>query len=242
MKRIPQLLTALLLSIVSVFALADSHSQASQAYIDVSGQGEIEAFPDYLTLTIELSATADSVSKAKDETDKAFARISQIARQFKIDKKDIESVRISNYPQWQYLRDGKREFMGHKVVRPVTVKLRKTDNYGRLLEDLMDDDHLTVNSTQLGFDAPEIHQSKARRIALLSARSKAEEMAAVLDQKVTGVLWIQEQGGSFPHPVMMMKNAPMLARSMEADTGSEMQIQDQTITQSVQVRFQIAPK
>jgi len=39
-----------------------------------------------------------------------------------------------------------------------------------------------------------------------------------------------------------MKNAPMLARSMEADSGSEMQIQDQTITQSVQVRFQIAPK
>ena len=63
-------------------------------------------------------------------------------------------------------------------------------------------------------------------------------MAATLGQKVTGVLWIQEQAAHFPQPVMMMESAPMM-RSAKADSGSGMKIQEQTISQQVQVRFEM---
>ncbi len=108
-----------------------------------------------------------------------------------------------------------------------------------MLESLLTDERFRVSSTQLKFNDPEKYQTKARRLALLNAKEKASEMSAVLDQKISGVLWIQETGNRMHQPVMMMESASMM-RS-KADTGSEMQIQEQTISQQVQVRFSIIP-
>ena len=209
---------------------------ADTAYIDVSGQGEIKAWPDYLTLSVELSDTQQELSKAKDSVDEAFATLSRVARRLDVDQDDIESILINNYPQYSYDRDGKRQFEGHRVVRPVTINLRNLKNYGELLEAVMVDERFRVTSTGLRFNEPEEHRSKARRLALLNARTKAEEMAGTLGQKITGVLWIQENGGSFPEPVFQAEGA-MLMRAKVADSGSAMQIQKQTVEQQVQVRF-----
>ena len=69
MKRIATVFTALALSfstlaLTSTAAIAQADVQA--AYIDVSGHGEIEAYPDYLTISVELSATDKDVAIAKN--------------------------------------------------------------------------------------------------------------------------------------------------------------------------------
>ena len=224
--------TFLLTISMSVPALSDS------AYIDVSGQGELDVYPDFLTLSVELSATEKDVVRAKNKVDDAFAQLSEVAESHGIAEDDIESVRISNYPQWEYQGNGKRELIGHRVIRPVTITLRTLDKYGPFLEEVLIDERYRIQNTSLGFDKPAEHESKARRLALLDAKAKAEEMAATLGQKVTGVLWIQEQAAQFPQPVMMMESAPMM-RSAKADSGSGMKIQEQTISQQVQVRFEM---
>jgi len=47
---------------MSASALSDS------AYIDVSGQGELDVYPDFLTLSVELSATEKDVVRAKKQS------------------------------------------------------------------------------------------------------------------------------------------------------------------------------
>jgi len=229
-----------LLSVFTALALITClpTSHADTAYIDVRGTGEMEVYPDFLTLSIELSATENNVSAAKDRVDEAFAQLTDIASAQGIAEDDIESIRISNYPQWEYRGNGNRELIGHRVIRPVTLTLRDTQNYGPLLENLLTDERFRVQNTSLGFDKPEAHESKARRLALLDAKAKAEEMASTLGQKLTGVLWIQEQAAHFPQPMVAMEMAasPMM-RSAKADSGSGMKIQEQTVSQQVQVRF-----
>lgn len=250
MKRIATVFTALALSFstlafTSTAAIAQTDGQVvtQSAYIDVSGNGEVEAFPDYLTLSIELQDTNMDVSVAKDKVDKAFAQISTIAKKLSIKKDDIESVLISTTPQWQYNRNSERTLLGYQVTRPVTLNLRNLKVYGELLEALVTDEIFRITSTQLKFNEPEVHQSKARRLALLNAKAKAEEMAATLDQKITGVLWIQEQGRNSPRPMAMESYSMVRSASLkQADTGSEMQIQEQAITEQVQVRFAIQAK
>ena len=220
----------------SVFNVAPATAHDEVAYIDVSGAGELDVFPDFLTLSLELSATEKDVVEAKNKVDRAFAQLSKVARSHGIEKDDIESVRITNYPQWEYQGNGKRVLVGHRVNRPVSITLRNLEHYGPLLEDVLTDERYRIQNTTLGFDKPETHKSKARRLALLDAKAKAEEMAATLGQKITGVLWIQEQAGRFPQPMAMLESAPMM-RSAKADAGSGMTIQEQTINQTVQVRF-----
>lgn len=224
------------LMIAALLSALATQTHAETAYIDVNGQGEVEVFPDFLTLSIALTATESTVALAKDQVDQSFSQLTTTAKALGIQADDIESNRVSNHPQWQYERDGKRTLTGHTVQRPVTVTLRDLDQYGALLEAIMVDEQLQVQRTALGFDNLEEHQSKARTLALLKAKAKAVEMAATLGQVITGVLWIQEQGSHFPRPMMEM--APMaMMRSAKADTGSEMQVQQQTVSQTVQVRF-----
>ncbi len=211
---------------------------AEPAYIDVSGYGEFKAWPDYLVLGIEISDTQKELPAAKDSVDSAFATLTRIARRLDIESEDIESIMINNYPQYSYPKEGERRLTGHRVIRPVTLNLRELNRYGELLEALFDDERFRISSTTLRFNEPEEHKSKARRIALLQARAKAEEMAATLGQKVTGVLAIHEQGGHIPQAEVMVHSA-MMMRSKAADSGSEMQIQKQSIEQQVQVRFSI---
>ena len=217
---------------MSAPALSDS------AYIDVSGQGKLDVYPDFLTLSVELSAIEKDVVRAKNKVDDAFAQLSDVAEKHGIAEDDIESVRISNYPQWEYQGNGKRQLIGHRVIRPVTITLRSLEKYGPFLEEVLIDERYRIQNTSLGFDKPAEHESKARRLALLDAKAKAEEMAATLGQKITGVIWIQEQAAHFPQPVMMLESAPMM-RSAKADSGSGMKIQEQTISQQVQVRFEM---
>jgi uncharacterized protein YggE len=249
MKRIATVFTALALSFstlaftsTTALAQADTNNVAQAAYIDVSGKGEVDAYPDYLTLSIELQDTNMEVSAAKDKVDEAFVQISAIAKKLGIKKDDVESVLIRTTPQWQYNRNSERTLLGYQVTRPVTLNLRNLNVYGELLEMLVTDEIFRINATQLKFNDPEVHQSKARRLALLNAKAKAEVMAATLGQKISGVLWIQEQNLNSPRPMMMESYSMARSASLKsADTGSEMQIQEQTISQQVQVRFSIIP-
>ena len=65
--------TFLFIISMSAPALSDS------AYIDVSGQGELDVYPDFLTLSVELSATEKDVVRAKNKVDDAFAQLSKVA-------------------------------------------------------------------------------------------------------------------------------------------------------------------
>lgn len=235
MRFLSLLMLAFIGSFVSWHSLAEP-----LAYIDVSGHGETLAYPDYLTLDIQLSATDKEVKLAKDQVDVAFYQLKRTASKMGISDKDIESVTINNYPQWDYSKKGQSKVVGYRVIRPVKINLRNLDNYGAFLEAILVNDKVQINNTQLQFSDLAMHQSKARETALLNARNKAQEMAAVLDQKVTGVLHIQEQSSHRPYPVYMQEaRAKSVAYSSAPDPGSSMQIQNQKIEQQVQVRFRI---
>ena len=233
--------SAAILLMVSSFFIGTVQAEET-AFIDVSGTGEIQVMPDYVELKITISATEPEVVVAKDKVDEAFDFLSQTAKKNGIDKKDIESAYITNHPVWNYSRDNKRQLTGYAVNRPVTVTIRDLSHYSAFLENILVDSRYQISNTQLKFYDKETLASKARRLALLNAREKAEDMAAVLDQSISGVLQIQEGGDNLPQPRVMQPMMMLKAESASADRGSEMQIQEQDITAQVQVRFAITEK
>ena len=231
--------TATLLLMISSFLMGTVQAQET-AFIDVSGSGEIQVMPDYVELKITISATEPEVAVAKDKVDEAFDFLSQTAKKSGIDKKDIESAYITNRPVWSHIRDNKRQITGYAVNRPVTVTIRDLSHYSAFLENILVDPRYQISNTQLKFNDKETLASKARRLALLNAREKAEDMAAVLGQNISGVLQIKESGDNLPYPRVMQTGLRL--ESGSSDRGSEMQIQEQDITAQVQVRFAITEK
>lgn len=233
--------TAALLLMVSSFFVGTVQAEET-AFIDVTGSGEIQVMPDYVELKITISATEPEVAIAKDKVDEAFDFLSQTAKKSGIDKKDIESAYITNRPVWSHNRDNKRQITGYAVNRPVTVTIRDLSHYSAFLENILVDERYQISNTHLKFNDKETLAKKARRLALLNAREKAEDMAAVLGQNISGVLQIKESGDNLPYPRVMQTGLRLEVQSGSSDRGSEMQIQEQDITAQVQVRFAITEK
>ena len=224
------LLTTLLALTLPLLAC---QATAGDEYIDVTGQGEAEAWPDYLELNMTVSATDKNAETAKSLVDQSMNQALALAATFNIDESDILADRISRQPQWEWHKDG-RQYMGEQVRRNLVLTLRNTDDYTELSQRLFAIKNLTINNTSTGFDDPQALQQKATKAALLNARDKASFMAATLDNRLDGVLYIIEQGAAQPRILRMSAMAG--AKTAEP---APMLLQKQTVSASVQVRFKL---
>ncbi|MDK2779153.1 MAG: SIMPL domain-containing protein [Pseudomonadota bacterium] len=209
-------------------------ASAGDDYIEVQGNGEVRAMPDYISLSILVSATAADARTAKQQVDDSMKQLLAMAADHGIDAQDIDAARITNQPLWEWSKDG-RQYRGEQVSRNVVLTLRQLDDYTRLSHELMGISHLSLNTSALRFNDRAALEQQARTLALHDARDKARSMAAALDTRIGDVVRITEQGGS--HTPLMEMRALSVAKS--AASPAPMLIQEQSVTASVQVRFEL---
>lgn len=224
------LTTAVALSL----ALLGSAVHADERYISVQGEGEIQAMPDYLQLQLTISDSGADAEKTAISVNKAVQQVITIATKAGVKKDDIDAARASRQPLWDWTKEG-RQYKGEQISRPVTITLRDLDAYSTLLNKLMKVGHLSLNNTRLLFNDRAALEQQAMTLALHNARDKARSMAQALNGNISKVLRIEENG-SGPAPVFEMR-----AMAMAKDNADEapMLIQQQTISASAQVRFEL---
>lgn len=204
---------------------------AEDAYIDVSGYGEVKAWPDYVELVMNISATDKSADKAKSMVDGSMNQALALLKKYRVASTDIDAARISRQPQWEWNKAG-REYRGELISRNLTVRLRDLDRYGDLSNELVRISNLSLNNNRLGFNDTEALQRQATVNALHDARDKASFMTEALNTRLGRVLQISDQNGGHT-PVFEMR---AMATAKAADPAP-MMIQEQTVSASVQVRF-----
>lgn len=209
-------------------------AQADEEYVEVSGNGEISAWPDFVTLTMTISATANDAASAKQQVDAQVNQLLAVASNYAISEEDIDASRIHRQPVWEWKREG-REYRGEQVSRPVTLTLRDTNQYGALSHDVIAIKGLSLNGQTLGFADRKALEQQAMTLALLDARDKAKHMATTLGTGIEEVLSIIEQSGS-SSPMMEGRVMAAMAKSSEP---APMLIQEQKIRTSVLVRFEL---
>jgi uncharacterized protein len=232
-----QHLTRLLLPLLLVSTAAVSHAGDSVPhYVQVNGTAEIAAQPDYLRLHLTMTDTRDSLAKTRDSINKGMNQLLQICKDMGIADQDIDASRISNYPQYEWTDKG-RQYRGERIDRPVTITLRDMSHYGDLVHQLLQNERVQLNNTELAFNNPEALQNQALKLALESARNKARLMASTLDAQLGKVMFINESGSSAPQPMYEMR--AMASRMEKVADPAPMMVQEQTVSASVEVRFEL---
>lgn len=223
----------LLLSLCSALLLALPAS-ADERYISVSGEGQVSAWPDYLSIRLQISATERNASAAKARVDQSMNALLALSRDLNVAEKDIEAARITNQPVYEWVNN-QRQLRGEQVSRQVTLTLRDLEQYTALVHQLLQLDAVQIQHSQPGFNDPAALVLKASTLALTQARQKATDMAAVLGNRLGKVLSIEEQGHT-PAPMM----AEMRMLSAKADHApAPMLVQQEQVRASVQVRFEL---
>lgn len=209
--------------------------------INVSGQGSIQAEPDRATVTLGVEARKPKMEEARAEVQKVADAVLKLARDLKIDPKQVRATRINVQPEYNWDNNAReRNLIGYYVSRQIEVELRDLDKLGQLLERAFD---LGVN--QVG--DPRLDSSKRRDLerealakAIADARLNAEAVARAAGARLGPPRTIAANSSFVPPPMpMAMKGQAM--RMEAADASQTYQSGQMEFTGTVQVEYDLIP-
>lgn len=220
-----------------------THAQSTEQprTIAVNGLGEVRAQPDMATVVLGAEARKPKLEQARAEVAQAVDGILKLARELKIDPKDVQATRINVQPEYNWDQNAReRNLIGYYVSRQVEIELRDLGKLGQLLERATD---LGVN--QLG--DPRLDSSKRKELArealaaaIADARLNAEVAAKAAGVKLGTPRIVTANTQSHPPPVPVMGAALPMGAPLEkaADTYRSGEM---TFTVTVHMQYDMVP-
>jgi len=177
--------------------------------IFVSGNGEVFAVPDIATVTFSATKEAKTMELAqKDVTDRVNSSIDFLKKSGVLEK-DIKTTNYNAYPKYEYQRDteqcasgycppGKQTLVGYEVSETVSIKIRNTDDAGKIIAGLGKLKVSDISGPNFEIDDEDALKAEARKKAIDDAKAKADILADELDVKLVRVVSFSESNGNYP--------------------------------------------
>ena len=196
---------------------------SQDAGVWVNGVGSVSAPPDLAELDLGVSATADTVSKARDVAAEAMTAIVAYFIGGGVAPADIRTRHISIQPQydWQEVTDGgirrsERVLTGYQVSNTAVVLVRDLDRTSELLDGAVaaGGDAVRVNGISFRIEDTAELAREAREMAVADALARAGELASYSGVVLGRMVYLSEV--SAQPPVF----AERALASLAADAGA----------------------
>ena len=175
--------------------------------ISVNGSGQVTLSPDVAYVYIGVHSQSDNVSDALSQNNEKAQAVSGALKELGIDPKDIQTSGFNIYPQQQFGPQGEVTGTTYNVDNTVYVTVRDLQILGKLLDVVVRSGANSING--ITFDVLDKSRaiSEARRLAVESARSQAEEMAQVAGVTLGELQTMNVYTSNPPVPVFEGKGA-----------------------------------
>ena len=190
----------------------------------VSGKGKASAQPDLALLTAGVEAKAKTVEEARSKAASAMSAILDALKRRGIADKDTQTRFFNISPEYQFvertdalgIRRGEQVLVGYIVSNQVAVKVRKLDDVGKVIDDVVKAGGDLTRLQGIGFtiDDPSKLQTQARELAVKDALAKADQMAKAAGVSLGKPFYLNES--SFESPPQ-----PFAARLSVAASAGE---------------------
>lgn len=217
---------------------------AAYDFIQTSGEGEIKAKPDYVTLNVTVYSRATSAQAAQKDNAREMARIDKLLKNdFKIDPKDIQTLSFQVAPQYEYQKE-RHVYKGMNVTHTLNVKYRKVDEVGALLDKLITDQSkegfgVRVEDISFGTDQMKTYQVQALELAMNDAKARAQALAKAGGRNLLGVRKVSDvRAGTSPIEPFRGMNKMTFA-SMAEDAPTQVAPGQITVRAQVAVEYDV---
>jgi uncharacterized protein YggE len=168
--------------------------------LTATGTGSAFGEPDVAVLNLGVQADAATVSAARDQAAQAMQAIKDDLSGRGVDDKDMQTSRFSIQPRYEDGPDQRMVIVGYTVDNILTVKIRKIDDTGAIIDGAVAaGGNLTrVDSLSFTIDDPTELENQARTEAVAKARAKAETLAEAAGVTLGEPRTISESGGPTP--------------------------------------------
>ena len=231
------LVVALVMAIEAGPALAQTaQPQAADAAIVVTGEGSIDAAPDYAAISAGAVTRAKTAGDAAEANAKAMAAIVAALTDSGIARNDIQTTQFSLQPVYTVAQPGgEQRLTGFSVTNRVNVKIRDLGKAGAVLDKLVAAGATEIGTIQYLHSNSSGLLDQARQAAVADARRKAELYAKAAGVNLGAVVFIAENTGNV-RPIFgkMLRDFAPAAAPTQVLTGED------TLSTQVTVGFAIA--
>lgn len=232
-------LAALLLLLLPPPSLAQMPQMAAHMpQITVTGQGEVQAAPDFVEITLGVREEAKTAKAAFAGVSSKMQGLWAVLDGFGLPEEARQTTRITLSPLYSDSRSSigryQRELTGFSAQNELRIRLDAIDSLGPLLDALAQNGVTDLSRITFGLDDPQAALDEARVLAVRDARAKAALYAEAAELALGAILSIDESGGGQAAPM------PMLRMEMASDMAP-MPIAEGRLSfsASVQLRFGI---
>ncbi|MFM6928023.1 MAG: SIMPL domain-containing protein [Bdellovibrio sp.] len=198
-------------------ALWGATAQGADRMIVVSGTAEKGMDPNMVSMVVEVWSKAPTAKQAQQLAATQYKQLKKTFDEFKLKKEDIQTDNYSLNPE--YIYDSKAQqnkLVGFRVVQTSVVTLRKVDEAGNFLDNLITEKKGTesgVNVNSINWDSDKRNDVEVSALgdAVRAAKVKAEEIAKAAGVKIKSVAKISHTTGSVNPPMPMMRNFSLKA-------------------------------
>ena len=152
--------------------------------IHANGSGVAIGEPDIAVLNVGVQAIEDTVTEARNEGALAIGRMLATLGEAGVANDDIETLRFTVQPRYEYDRDNEQTLTGYQVTNNLSVTIRNLDNVGAIIDGAVvaGGDAARIDSLRFEVEDGTALEDKARRLAIADAIAKADLYA-----ELTGV-------------------------------------------------------
>jgi hypothetical protein len=221
--------------------------------ISFTGHGEVSAVPDIANVYFTISKDAKTVKEAQAEVAKVEKKSLDFLRMNRIADKDIKTSNASFFPKYEYQYDtkttvscnefncpppiGKSVIVGYTATESITVKVRNTDDVGKIMEGLGEFGVSDLSGPNFAIDNEEGLKAKARKLAIDDAKTKAKVLAKDLGVHLGKITSFNESGN---YPVPLYYGRDMMAEGKAVESApAEIPKGENTITSDVTITYKI---
>lgn len=212
-----------------------------ESTVVVNGTANARLAPDLATLNLGVTSTKPTAAAARDDVNRRVAAVVDGLVQLGLAREDLQtgSLSLSRTRMAPTKKGGPRP-VRYVASDDLTVRTRRLDLVPGVVDRATAVGVDEVSGPNLSLEDPTAAARQANRLALLDARRQADEAAAALGQRVTGVRTIDLTGGGGPVPYPEQARA-LSAGPADAAAPTVVEPGRLDVTTTVTVVFLIGP-
>ena len=173
--------------------------------INVAGEGEAIAKPDIGTFSFSVNTEATDAATASSDNAEFMNAILEYLMESGVVESDIETTGYNLAPTYSYTEvpcsgfgycpGGERVQDGFAVYQSVVVKVRDTENAGKLISGVGEKGATNISGLSFTVDDPSSLEADAKADAIKDAKAKAKILAESLGMRLGKIVSFYENEG-----------------------------------------------
>jgi len=215
-----------------IAGLAPAWGQAGRS-LSISGQGDVRAAPDTVTLSAGVTGEGPTAAGALSANAARMQSVFAALKEIGVGDKDIQTANFSVSPQMANGNNQPPHVTAYQVSNQLQLRLDDVAKLGPALDALVTAGTNQMNGIDFAIKDPAPLLAQARADAVRDARAKAETYTKAAGVSLGPILSISVNGGQGPRPVYMALPMVRAAKAVPVAAGEE------SITAEVSIVWEI---